>query len=254
MVTKSRTEQLFNTVIIAVIPAYNEAAEIGKVVSAVRAHRLPVVVVDDGSTDGTAAAAEAAGAAVLGIGRNLGKGAALQTGFRWALEEGAEAILTLDADGQHDPAEIPQFLGAYAQGDHDLIIGARNFDDMPWTRYTMNVLGRWTFSWIMGQPMPDNQSGYRLLSRRLAASCLQSQEGGYEFEVDMIVRCIEQGYTLGWVPIRTIYNRHPSHINHVRHVVQYVRLLWQVRRRLKDAPRAPAGKLAAARRPLEMSD
>lgn len=238
----------------AVIPAYNEAAEVGNVVRAVRAHHLSVVVVDDGSTDGTAAVAEAAGAAVLRNGRNLGKGAALQAGFRWVLEEGAAAILTLDADGQHDPAEIPKFLEAYARDDHDLIIGARDFDDMPWTRYTMNVLGRWTMSRVMGQPIPDNQSGYRLLSPRLAASCLQSEEGGYEFEVDMIVRCIEHGYMLGWVPIRTIYNHHPSHINHVKHVIQYLRLLWQVRRRLKDVPRAPEGKLATARRPLEMRD
>ena len=253
MATESRIEPTLSTVI-AVIPAYNEAAEVGKVVQAVHAHQLPVVVVDDGSTDSTAAEARAAGATVLHTERNLGKGAALQVGFRWALEEGAGALLTLDADGQHDPAEIPRFLEAFTRGDDDLIIGARNFDDMPWTRYTMNVLGRWTFSWVMGQPMPDNQSGYRLVSRRLALDSLESEERGYEFEVDMIVRCIEQGYTLGWVPIRTIYNDHPSHINHVKHVYQYLRLLWQVRQRLKDVPRRTKSDLVRARQPVELGE
>lgn len=254
MVIESKIEPTFTSTIIAVIPAYNEGAEVGTVVRAVRGHGLPVVVVDDGSTDATAAEARAAGAVVMTTEHNRGKGAALQVGFRWALEEGAEALLTLDADGQHDPAEIPHFLDAFSGGDDDLIIGARNFDDMPWTRYTMNVLGRWTFSRVMGQPMPDNQSGYRLLSRRLALECLQSGEAGYEFEVDMIVRCIEQGFTLGWVPIRTIYNDHPSHINHVKHVYQYLRLLWQVRRRLKDAPPPAKGELVTARRRVELRE
>ena len=251
MVTESKIERPLNS-IISVIPAYNEAAEVGTVVRGVRTHQLPVIVVDDGSTDRTAAAARAAGAVVLHNSRNSGKGAALQVGFRWALEEGCEAILTIDADSQHDPAEIPSFLEAYANGEDDLIIGARNFDDMPWTRYTMNVLGRWTFSWVMGRPMLDNQSGYRLLSRRLALACLQSDESGYEFEVDMIVRCIEQGYSLRWVPISTIYNDHPSHINHVKHVYQYLRLLWQVRQRVKAAPRK--GELVRARQTAELRE
>jgi hypothetical protein len=120
-----------------------------------------------------------------------------------------------------------------ARDPYDLIIGARNFDDMPWTRYTMNTLGRWTFSRLMGQPMLDNQSGYRLLSRRQAQAALAGQEDGYEFEVEMIVICLRHGYRLGWLPIKTIYNQEPSHINHVQHVFQYLRLLWRVRRQMK---------------------
>lgn len=223
--------------LVALVPAFNEGAAVGEVVAQVRDKGLPVLVIDDGSTDDTAGRAREAGATVLSLTSNQGKGAALQAGFRWALGEGYDALLTLDADGQHDPMEIPALRKAYAEKDVDLVIGARNFDDMPWTRYTTNMLGRWTFSWVTGQPMPDNQSGYRLLSARLAAACLQSVEKGYEFEVDMIVISIERGYNLAWVPIRTIYNEHPSHINHVKHVYQYGRLLLQVRRRLKDVPR-----------------
>ena len=82
--------------------------------------------------------------------------------------------------------------------------------------------------------MPDNQSGYRLLSSRLAAASLASRERGYEFEVDMIVICLQRGYTLGWVPIQTIYNGERSHINHVQHVYNYLRLLWRVRQQLQE--------------------
>lgn len=220
--------------IVAIIPAYNEQNQVGQVVRQVRAYNLPVLVVDDGSTDETVARAVAAGAEILRQDDNNGKGRALAAGFRWALAQGYDALLTLDADGQHDPAEIPLFLKAYIENDHDLLIGARNFDDMPWTRYTMNMLGRWTFTWVMGEPMLDNQSGYRLLSRRLAAASLESEEDGYEFEVDMIVICMQRGYTLGWVPIQTIYNGERSHINHVQHVYNYLRLLWRVRQQLQE--------------------
>jgi len=220
--------------ILALIPAYNEQNQIDKVVCGVQAQGLPVLVVDDGSTDSTAARAESARATVLRQGKNQGKGRALRRGFAWALDQGYEAIITLDGDNQHDPAEIPRFLELAAREPYDLIIGARNFDGMPWTRYTMNVLGRWTFSRLMGRPMPDNQSGYRWLSRRLTEATLAGEEEGYEFEVEMIVICLQHGYELGWVPIRTIYNGEPSHINHVKHVFQYVRLLWRVRRQMKQ--------------------
>ncbi|MDQ3127802.1 MAG: glycosyltransferase family 2 protein, partial [Chloroflexota bacterium] len=99
--------------IVALIPAHDEAPRIGAVIAAARAH-LAVVVVDDGSSDATASVARAAGATVIEQHPNQGKGAALRAGFRTALDNGAEAILTLDADGQHDPAEIPRFLDAWA--------------------------------------------------------------------------------------------------------------------------------------------
>ena len=107
---------------------------------------LPVVVVDDGSTDDTAAAAEAAGATVLRQVPNAGKGAALRAGFRHALEAGADAVVTLDADGQHDPAEIPAFLAAFAAARPELVIGQRDFGAMPPVRRLSNTLGGWAVS------------------------------------------------------------------------------------------------------------
>ena len=217
------------TKILALIPAYNEASHIRDVVTGARTH-LPVLVVNDGSTDDTATRAEEAGATLLDQIPNQGKGAALRAGFRWTLDAGYEAVITLDADGQHDPAEIPKFLDAYADDQADLIIGAREFEDMPPIRRLANTVGRWSFSWTIGQPILDNQSGYRLISRRLTEAILISGEAGFEFEVEMIVICVQRGFTLDWVPIRTIYADEGSHIRPWHHTVNFIRMVWQTRR------------------------
>jgi glycosyltransferase involved in cell wall biosynthesis len=218
---------------IALIPAYNEARRIAPVVAGARAH-LPVLVVDDGSRDDTAGVAEAAGASVLRQTPNQGKGAALRAGMRWALGRGCQTVVTLDADGQHDPAEIPAFLARLAATRADLIVGARAFGQMPAGRRIANTLGRWSFSWALGRPVPDNQSGYRLLSRRMVEAVLDSQEQGFEFEVEMIVTCVRQGYGLDWVPIRTLYGDQSSHIDPLRHLVQFGRMVIQTKRRMRS--------------------
>lgn len=212
--------------ILILIPAYNEAAHIGGVV-AQALKQLPVLVVDDGSTDETASLAEQAGAVVLRQAQNQGKGAALRVGMRYALDKGYRAVITLDADGQHDPAEAEKFLHAYSVCRADLIVGIRNFHEIPPVRRVANWLGRYTLSWVLGQPIPDNQSGYRLISRRLFQRLLNSEEQGFEFEVEMIVTCLQLGYQLAGVPIRTIYNNERSHIQPLNHVVNFGRVLWQ---------------------------
>jgi glycosyltransferase involved in cell wall biosynthesis len=217
---------------LALIPAYNEAGHVAQVVAGARTY-LPVLVVDDGSTDVTAARAEGAGATVLRQIPNQGKGMALRAGFRWAIEGGYDAVLTLDADGQHDPAEIPSFLDAHAERGADLIIGARDFSQMPPIRRLSNKVGGWTFSWAIGQPIRDNQSGYRLISRRLLEAILTSDEAGFEFEVEMIVVCVQRGFKLDWVPIRTIYTGGGSHIRPWHHTLNFTRMVWQTRRSTK---------------------
>jgi glycosyltransferase involved in cell wall biosynthesis len=215
--------------IVALIPAYQEGPRIAPVVTATRRH-LPVVVVDDGSSDDTAAIAEAAGATVLRQDPNAGKGAALRRGFRHALDAGCEAVITLDADGQHDPDEIPAFLAAYAASHPGLIVGRRDFGEMPPVRRLSNTLGGWTLSAALGQGVPDNQSGYRLIGRQLMAALLDSDESGFEFEVEMIARCIALGLPIGWVPIRTIYAGEPSHIRPWRHFTEFLRVTRKARR------------------------
>lgn len=216
------------TTLLALIPAYNEAQRIGPVVTGVLAY-LPVLVVDDGSRDDTAQVAEMAGATVLRQVPNQGKGAALRAGMRWALEAGYAAVVTLDADGQHDPAELPTFLEKFAASAADLIIGSRNFEHMPLVRRIANTLGRWSFSWAVGQPIQDNQSGYRLLSRRMMEAVIPSQEQGFEFEVEMITTCLRRGYVLDWVPIRTIYAGETSHIRPWQHATNYIRIVRHAR-------------------------
>lgn len=216
------------TSILAVIPAYNEVQGIARVVEGAKLH-LPVLMVDDGSIDETAVQAEMAGATILRQTPNQGKGAALRAGFRWALAQGYEAVVTLDADGQHDPAEIPLFLDAYHTTRADLIIGQRDFSRMPPARRLANWLGGLTYSWALGQPIADNQSGYRLISRRLLEMILTGVEQGFEYEVEMITTCVRCKFPLGWVPIQTIYAGEKSHINPVRHLRNFARLVWRTR-------------------------
>ncbi len=219
--------------ILAVIPAYNEEKHISDVVRQTSAF-LPVVVVDDGSRDATASLAEAAGATVLRQVPNQGKGAALRRGFRCALDRGCAAVVMLDADGQHDPAEIPAFVQAFGDGRADLVIGARSYRQMPLVRRCSNTLGRWMIGWALGRPIPDNQSGYRLVSRRLLERLLDSREAGFHFEVEMIATCLLNDYVLDWVPIRTIYAGENSHIRPLDHVLHYTQIVWELHRRMRE--------------------
>ncbi len=221
------------TDLLVLIPAYNESRGIAAVVEAAR-QTLPVVVVNDGSLDETARIAAASGALVIHQLPNQGKGAALRRGFRYAIAEGYEAAITLDADGQHDPAEIPVFVQAYEQRSADLIIGARQFTHMPAIRRLANTLGQWSFSWAVGQPIRDNQSGYRLVSRRLMEALLESTESGFEFEVEMIVVCLQQGFLLDWVPIHTIYAGEQSHIRPAHHLFHFIRILNKTRSEMRN--------------------
>jgi glycosyltransferase involved in cell wall biosynthesis len=215
--------------IVAIVPAYQAEATLAGVVSGTRRH-LPVLVVDDGSTDRTAAVGEEAGAEVVRQVPNQGKGAALRAGFRRALDDGASAVVTLDADGQHDPAAIPGFLAAWRDQRAPLVIGRRDFAQMPLSRRLANVLGTWTFSRAVGRPIADNQSGYRLIARPLLPRLLESDEPGFEFEVEMITLAIRAGLAIDWVPIPTIYGNAGSHIRPVRHVLDFLRVAWAAHR------------------------
>ena len=231
--------------LLAVIPAHDEEPRIGRVVEAAL-RRLPVLVVDDGSSDGTAAVAARAGARVIRQAPNQGKGAALRAGFAAALGEGAEAVIALDADGQHDPSEIPAFLAAYARRTlaglpTELIVGRRDFRRMPPARRLSNWVGTVVLSAAVGRWIEDNQSGYRLVGRRLMTATLESRESGFAFEVEMIAICLREGWPIDWVPIRTIYGEERSHIRPVRHLRDFIAVTGRARRISRERPRgAPA--------------
>jgi glycosyltransferase involved in cell wall biosynthesis len=228
--------------VLAVIPAHDEAPRISAVVRGARVH-LPVLVVDDGSSDDTARIAREAGAQILEQRPNAGKGAALRAGFRQALMGGFDGAVTLDGDGQHDPAEIPALLAAFLEGTAgarpDLVVGQRDFGRMPPLRRLANSTGGIAFSWAVGTHVPDNQSGYRLVGRRLMEAALASREDGFELEVEMLATCIALGWQVSWVPIRTIYAGQPSHIRPAAHVRHFVRAVAAARRTVRDARRSP---------------
>lgn len=225
--------------IVALIPAYNAEPFVGDVIRRARSH-VPVLAVNDGSKDGTLAALRATDATVIDQQPNQGKGVALQRGFRAALQMGASAVIQLDADGQHDPSEIPLFLERFRATGADLIIGERDYSQMPFVRRMSNTVGRRAFSWAVGRRIRDNQSGYRLLTRRLMEAVLDSGETGYEFEMDMIVKAVKRGWPIDGVPIRTIYGDETSNIKPVQHVVHFFRMVRQARRAVHSADEASA--------------
>lgn len=189
---------------VAVICACNEAAHIEAVVRAAARH-VPVVVVDDGSKDATADVASRAGAWVLRKEQNAGKGAAMVTGFRWAVRSGYKAVVCLDGDGQHDADEIPRFLEKWRAG-YDAIFGNRMMDvsTMPATRLAVNRLMGTTVSTLAGYRIADPQCGFRLYS----ATCLKRlrvKTVRYDAEAEIAVQVARAGFRIVSLPIRTIY-------------------------------------------------
>jgi glycosyltransferase involved in cell wall biosynthesis len=212
--------------IIALIPAWNEGARIAAVLDEVQAY-LPVVVVDDGSQDKTAVIAETTGATVIRHDLNQGKGAALSTGFEWARRHGYRAVITLDADGQHDPADIPRFLAAFAQGGGGLIIGRRDFSQMPFPRNVVNPIGSWLLSRALQTQIHDNQSGYRLYESQFLGE-LDLTSPGFEMEVEIIIKAVCLDLPIGWVNIRTVYKSDKvSYFDPVKDTARFLRTVWR---------------------------
>jgi glycosyltransferase involved in cell wall biosynthesis len=222
--------------ILVLIPAWNEARTIGSIVKAVSA-RLPVLVVDDGSTDGTADCARKAGAEVVSHPVNLRKGAALKTGFSWAMERDYGAVVTMDADGQHDPADLDKLLEESRHNRAALIIGERQFSAMPWPNRYTTPLGSRMLSWALGIRITDNQSGFRLLTKPLLER-MDLRSDGYEMEVEMIWEAVRLEMPIAWVPIRTLYfPDRQSGFHPIMDTLRFLRMVWSIRRQRVDRDR-----------------
>ncbi len=208
------------------IPAYQEGSRIGAVVREVLPFCPRIVVVDDGSADDTAAAARAAGATVLVHAQNKGKGAALQTGYDYAREQGAAFVLTMDGDGQHAPADIPGFLEAFARGEVPVLVGNRMEDPraMPFVRRMTNRFMSWLLSRKMGQRVPDTQNGFRLYR----TDVLPDMSGGdarFAAESEILLILSRRGVRIASVPVRIIYGDERSKIRPVRDTLRFIRML-----------------------------
>jgi glycosyltransferase involved in cell wall biosynthesis len=212
---------------VCVIPALNAAPTVAGIARALRA-ALPQAVlvgVDDGSTDATRAELAATCDEVLAWNVNRGKGAALRAGFDRARELGAAAVLTIDSDGQHDPACAPAILAGLARA--DVVIGTRSRDHtgMPVHRRVSNALSSAAISRCAGCEIADTQSGYRAI-RRAVLDAVRAEGSRYEFETDFLIRAARQGFRIGGVAVPTIYGA-PSHFRELRDALRVIGTIWR---------------------------
>lgn len=190
-----------------IIPAYNEELTIGSVVALAKKFG-DVLVVDDGSTDRTSEIAQRAGALVIRHSSNRGKGAALKTGFQYALSREYEIVVTMDADGQHNPDEIPILMEPTIKGEADLVIGSRYLNGSKKEIPLYRRLGLWVLNKsikVVSNVDVDSQSGFRALNRK-ALERLDLNSDGYSMETDMVVKASERGIRLMEVPISVRYD------------------------------------------------
>lgn len=217
--------------IFVIIPAYNSEASLGPLLRQVLEFvpKSGIIVVDDGSADSTARQSLDLGIEPVRHPVNLGKGQALRTGFAEALRRGAEAAITMDADGQHRPEHIPEFVKLF-QKTGGQIIGSRKerFGDLPFDRYLSNRLTTVVVSLLAGQHIEDSQSGYRLVSARAMRS-VDTRTCRYQMESEFLIRTGRMGFRIGHVPIVN----GPSAFSHIRRgrdtlrfLAMALRMLW----------------------------
>jgi glycosyltransferase involved in cell wall biosynthesis len=201
----------------ALIPAFNEAATIAKVVAGVSPHVAAVCVIDDGSTDGTAEAARRAGADVLSNPGDRGKGTAVRAGLARVLEGDCTHVLLLDGDMQHLPEEAPLLIAAAMRTGVDVVLGERRFDRlaMPASRYHANRIGSLALSKFVGVPIRDTQCGFRLFKLD-ALRGVRLRARGYDIETEMLVKLTRRGARIASVPITAVYAGQRSKLRPVR--------------------------------------
>lgn len=209
-----------------VIPAYNEAASIRDVVE--KALKLSgfVVVVDDASSDGMADMISNLPVTLLKNGENRGKAESLMLGMRHALKEGAEAIITLDADGQHNPEDIPRFIELAKNHPNAIVAGDRlsNKSAFPSARYNANKFANFWVGWAAGLYLPDSQCGFRLYPAKLLkeVTIKSDKSRSFVFESEILIEAGRMGYKVVYVPIEAVYNpmSRPSHFRPVADIAR----------------------------------
>lgn len=198
---------------LALIPCYNHQRYLPNVVNEIKKYCKDILIVDDGSTDGSYNVIKNIdGAAVIRHDTNKGKGAALKTGFKYAIKQGYDSVLTIDADGQHKAFDIPNFLKK--SENYSIIIGSRmhNVRNMPLRRILANSLSSFLISLKIGQKISDSQSGFRLIKTDVLKK-VKLKSNDYQMETELILKAAKKGYKIGYVPIETIYGKEVSHIN-----------------------------------------
>lgn len=214
---------------VVAVPAHNEEVSIGSVVRACLRSPVDVWVIDDGSKDGTARAAEEAGARVISHPRNFGKGRAIRTALEaFQRDKTYTQLLFLDGDGQHDPAAIPAFISRAELTGAEMVLGNRMSVPaaMPPLRQWTNFIMSWIITQMAGQEIPDSQCGYRLLSRRFVDAFVPTTDR-FELESEMLIQAGRMGMNILAVPIPVIYAGEASHIDPVTDTFRFIRMAWR---------------------------
>jgi len=214
--------------VFVVVPAFNEEAMVGRVVKSLVGAGFKVVVVDDGSSDGTAAAAERAGAVVLRHVVNRGQGAAIQTGIEFALEKGADLVATFDADGQHRVSDLKRMVALVSSGKCDVALGSRflrGSGRIPWERKLLLKGAVLVQRVLYGVSLSDAHNGLRVFSRR-AASALNITSDGMEHASEIAEQVVRRGISFVEVPVTIKYTDYSLRKGHGS-FWQGVRILYQ---------------------------
>jgi glycosyltransferase involved in cell wall biosynthesis len=201
------------------IPAYNAEKTILAVVRESLLHGLEVVLVDDGSTDDTSGLVAGLPVRLLRHERNLGKGAALKTGFAWAMKSGFDGVVTIDADGQHDVSAVPLLIASAHSGNWGILIASRHtqFEQMAGLRKFWNRIGVWCIWKRTGFEITDSQSGFRFYAGEVLKK-LSMKSDGYALEMEIFLKAWKSGFTVGSLPIaaRVADGRATSHYRPVK--------------------------------------
>lgn len=212
-----------------VIPARNEASTIRAIAAETAWQVDRVIVIDDGSKDGTTAAVEGLDVDLIRRAEAGGKAAALAAGFECALGLGADLVITLDGDGQHDPSDIPRLLAAAEEFPGHLVLGARlkNRECQPGLRRFANHFADFWVSWASGQPVPDSQTGFRVYPRQLLEQVQPStrRRHGFVFETAMLVDGARAGFPCLAVAIESIY-RNDARPSYFRPAADIWEIFW----------------------------
>ena len=217
---------------IVAVPSYNNVRDLPGVLDRLKAQGYPILVINDGSTDGTKELLEERYPDINAVHHpvNRGKGAGIRTAFDWAYEKGYRYVITIDSDGQHYPEDLPLFIQKIEAFPDSLLVGARNLkaENMPGKNTFANNLSNFFFRLISGQRLEDTQTGYRLYPVRLLRD-MKLISGKYEFEMEILVRAAWRHIPLRSVPIRVYYAPGEERVSHFRPVQDFLRIVLHQR-------------------------
>ncbi len=217
--------------LIVLIPAYRAEQTLPELIRRVRGV-LPdagILVIDDGSPDATARLAEENGAIVLSHTANRGKGAALQTGFDYVRSQtSVDFVLTLDADLQHLPEDIPNFIAVQKETNADLVAGwrQRGGTRMPFHRRMSNTITSALVGIRTGVLIKDSQCGFRLIRKKVLEKVF-TVSCGYEAETEFLIKAAKRGFRFAWAPVQTVYGEEKSYMTHWRTTINFIRVLFK---------------------------